>query len=68
MKIKNRHRLKARDIKHFQEELKKTFTNDFFNERLSVETGDFDDQKIVFVDSEPCFMFYDNKIILPQVT
>ena len=63
MKIKNRHRLKARDIKQFQDELKKTFTNDFFNEKSSVETGDFDDQPLIFVDGEPCFMFYENKII-----
>ena len=63
MKIKNRHRLKARDIKRYQDELKKTFTNDFFNEKSLVETGDFNDQTIIFVDSEPCFMFYDNKII-----
>ena len=63
MKIKNRHRLKARDIKQLQDELKKTFTNDFFNEKSSVETGDIDDQKIIFVDGDPCFMFYENRII-----
>jgi len=63
VKIKNRHRLKARDIKQFQDELKKTFTNDFFNEKSSVETGEFEGQKIIFVDGEPCFMFYENKII-----
>ena len=63
MKIKNRHRLKARDIKQFQDELKKTFTSDFFDERSSVETGEFDDQIIILVDGEPCFMFYENKII-----
>ena len=64
MKIKNRHRLKARDIKQFQDELKKTFTNDFFNEKSSVETGDFDDQTLIFVDGEPCFMFYEKKIVI----
>ena len=63
MKIKNRHRLKARDIKKFQDELKKNFTNDFFNVKSSVETGEFEDQKIVFIEGEPCFMFFENKII-----
>jgi PUA domain protein len=63
VKIKNRHRLKAKDIKLFQDELKKTFTNDFFNEKSSVETGEFEGQKIIFVDGEPCFMFFENKII-----
>lgn len=63
MKIKNRHRLKAKDIKQLQDELKRTFTIDFFNERSSVEKGEFDNQTIILIDGEPCFMFYENKII-----
>ena len=62
VKIKNRHRLKGRDIRQFQDELKKTFSDEFFNERSSVETGEFENQKIIFVDGEPSFMFYKNKI------
>ena len=63
MKIKNRHRLKTKDIKKFQSELRNTFNNDFFNENSSVETGDFEEIKMVFIDGEPCFMLYENKII-----
>jgi PUA domain protein len=63
VKIKNRHRLKAKDIKQLQDELKRTFTIDFFNERSSVEKGEFDNQTIILIDGEPCFMFYENKII-----
>jgi PUA domain protein len=63
VKIKNRHRLKAKDIKQFQDDLKMTFANDFFNEKSSVETGEFEGQKIIFVDGEPCFIFFGNRII-----
>jgi PUA domain protein len=63
VKIKNRHRLKAKDIKQFQDDLKMTFANDFFNEKSSVETGEFEGQKIIFVDGEPCFIFFENRII-----
>jgi PUA domain protein len=63
VKIKNRHRLKAKDIKQFKDDLKMTFANDFFNEKSSVETGEFEGQKIIFVDGEPCFIFFENRII-----
>jgi PUA domain protein len=62
-KIKNRHRLKTKDIKNFENELKKTFNSIFFNEKSSVETGDFEEIMIVLIDGEPCFMIYENKII-----
>ena len=63
VKIKNRYRLKTKDIKKFQNELKNTFDKNFFNEKSSVETGDFEGMKIIFVDDEPCFMFHENKIV-----
>lgn len=63
VKIKNRHRLKTKDIKKFQNELKNTFNSVFFNEKSSVEMGDFEEIKIIFVDGEPCFMFHENKIV-----
>jgi len=63
IKIKNRHRLKTRDIKKFQNELRNTFDTDFFNEKSSVETGEFEGIKILFVDGEPSFMFYEDKIL-----
>jgi len=62
-KIKNRHRLKTKDIKNFEDELKKKFNSIFFKEHSSVETGDFEEIIIVLIDGEPCFMIYENKII-----
>jgi len=62
-KIRNRHRLKKKEVKDIQNKLKETFSCDFFDGRLSVETGDVEDIKMIFVDDEPCFMIYENKII-----
>ena len=42
MKIKNRHRLKSKDIKFFQNELKNMFESFFVDEKSLVETGDYD--------------------------
>ena len=63
VKIKNRYRLKGKDIKKFQSELRDTFDNDFFDEKSSVETGNLDEIKMVFVDGEPCFMIHDDRIV-----
>jgi PUA domain protein len=62
-KIKNRHRLKAKDIRKYIEELKEIFNEIFFNEKSSVEIGDLDEITIIFVDGEPCFMFHNDNII-----
>lgn len=62
-KIKNRHRLKSKEIRDIQSQLKKTFKYDFFDERSMVEMGDIDGIKIILVDDEPSFMFYDDRII-----
>lgn len=62
MKIKNRHRLKSKDIKNFQNEFKNIFGSFFIDEKSLIETGDFDGIKMILVDSEPCFMYYENKI------
>jgi len=63
VKIKNRHQLKTKEIKKFENDLKKTFDSIFFNQKSLVETGDFEGINIVFIENEPCFMIYENKII-----
>ena len=62
-KIKNRHRLKTKEIKNLQYKIENIFETSFFNDKSSVEIGDYEDYKIIFIDSEPCFIFYKNKII-----
>jgi len=61
-KIKNRHRLKASDIRKYKDEIKNIFDDIFFDEKSVIETGDIDGTNIILVDGEPCFMSYDNKI------
>ena len=62
-KIRNRHRLKRKEVRDIQNKLKETFTCDFFDGEASVETGNVEGIEIIFVDDEPCFMIYENKII-----
>ncbi len=62
-KIKNRHRLKSRDIKNIINELKVSFTGNFIDEKSSIESGEIEGIKIIFVDNEVRFMIYNNRTI-----
>jgi len=62
-KIKNRHRLKSKEIKDIKDKINKMFKSDFFDERSMVETGELDGIKIILVDDEPSFMFCEDEII-----
>ena len=64
VKIKNRHRLKTKEIKKIQSELQNTFNCKFFDDKSSVETGEFDEIKTIFVNQEPCFIIHENQIFL----
>ena len=50
VKIKNRHRLKSKDIRKYQNDLKNIFNEVFFNEKSYIETGDLDGINIIFID------------------
>lgn len=63
MKIKNRHRLKSKDVKKIFNELQEVFTCSFFNEKTIVEKGEVEGLQMVFVDNIPCFIYQNNKII-----
>ena len=62
-KIKNRHRLKRKEIRDIITELEDSFSDSFFDEKSSVEKGDIEDFTIIFIDDDPCFMIYNDKII-----
>jgi PUA-domain protein len=64
MKIKNRHRLKKRDIKILQKDLEQTFSRGI-DLGSAVDIGDVEGYHIVFVDDEPCFTLYKER---PQFT
>ena len=61
-KIRNRHRLKTKDIKKILFDLRLIFDCDFFDIKSSVEIGDLENQKLVFVDDEPSLMYYQNNV------
>ena len=63
IKIKNRHRLKKRDIRDIQKQIEDEFyiKIDFGN---SVETGLIDDKNVILIDNTPCFTINDKKIFL----
>ena len=63
-KLKNRYRLKEKDIKKIIKDLKNEFEDDFFDEKATVETGNFEDKKLLIVNGEPSFLYYHDKIIL----
>ncbi len=63
VKIKNRHQLKSKDIRKIQDELRNIFNTEFFSDKSSIETGDLEEIKLVFIDGEPCFMYREGKII-----
>jgi len=63
VKIKNRHRLKSKDIRKIQDELRESFGTSFFSEKSSVEIGEYDEWRIILIDDYPCFIFYGDKIV-----
>jgi len=63
IKIKNRHQLKRKEIQSIIDELKQSFTQDFFYENDSLETGEIKGTKVILIDDEACFMIYKNQII-----
>lgn len=60
--LKNRHNLKSKEIKIFQNELKNYYDDNFFDKKSFVEIAEFEGINIIFVDNEPDFMLYKNKI------
>lgn len=61
-KIKNKHRIKRKDIRKIISELRDMFSNEFFTDKDLVEEGYYKGKKIIFVNNEPCFMIHNNKI------
>ncbi len=62
-KIKNRHRLKKKEVRELINKLKNSFNDNFFNIDSIVETGFYEDTQFIFIDNKPYFMFYNDKIV-----
>ena len=63
VKIKNRHRLKNKEIKDILAQIKTKFQGDFFDIHSAVEIGDLEEFRIILVDDEIDFIIVENKII-----
>jgi PUA domain protein len=62
-KIKNRHKLKSKEIKQIIQTLKNRYSSDFFDIRSSVEMGNLEEFEIILVDNNICFMIIEDNIV-----
>jgi PUA-domain protein len=63
VKIKNRHRLKERDVKELIADLKTRFQGDFFDEKSAVEIGTVEEFTVIVVNDSIDFIMYNNKVV-----
>jgi len=63
VKIKNRHRLKERDVKELAADLQIRFHGDFFKEKDAVDTGMVEEFIVIVVNDSIDFIMYDNKVV-----
>jgi PUA domain protein len=62
LKLKNRYRLKSKDIRKVLDELHRVFDCSFFDEKTNVEKGDFEGTTFLLIDGEPDFMYNNGRI------
>ena len=62
-KIKNRHRLKKKEVREIINKLKSNFNSNFFNIDSVVEIGFYENTQFVFIEYKPYFMFYNDRIV-----
>ncbi len=63
MKIKNRHRLKNKKIREYQQKLKDQFNENYILEDSIVETGVIDEYTVLLVDNEVDFILSEDYIL-----
>ena len=61
-KIKNRHRLKKKEISNIVNKIKNEFNSNFLDLKSVVETGFYKNTQFIFIDYKPYFMFYNDRI------
>jgi len=61
-RIKNRHRLKAREVKKILFELRNLFGDSFFDVGMVFERGVFDRWNVILVNTEPLLFYKNDKI------
>ncbi|KYK20034.1 hypothetical protein AYK25_09215 [Thermoplasmatales archaeon SM1-50] len=63
MKIKNRHRLKEREVKELALDLKTRFHSDFFDEKAAIDIGTLEEFTVLLINDSIDFMIYNNKFV-----
>lgn len=61
-KIKNRHRLKRKEIQQLQEDLHRSFSLHVFPNQAMVETGQIEGTTFIFVDGRPLFFLHNDRV------
>jgi PUA-domain protein len=64
VKIKNRHRLKEREVKELLTDLHDKFQGDFFDVKTSVDVGNVEEFTVFLVNDSIDFMMYQDKVVL----
>jgi PUA domain protein len=62
LKLKNRHRLKKKEIKNLQQQIKEAFNLDI-ELGSSVDVGEIDGTSLVLIDDIPCFTYFNKTVI-----
>lgn len=62
VKIKNRHRLKERDVKELSADLQTRFGDDFLKGKIAVDIGSVEEFTVLLVDDSIDFMMHNNKV------
>jgi PUA-domain protein len=63
VKIKNRHRLKEREVKELSTELQTRFGDDFLSGKVTVDIGSVEEFTVLLVDDSMDFMMQNNKAV-----
>ncbi len=63
VKIKNRHRLKEREVKELSTELQTRFGDDFLSGKVTVDIGSVEEFIVLLVDDSMDFMMQNNKAV-----
>ena len=61
LKIKNRHRLKEREVKDLINDLQKSFQGDFFDAKAAVDVGALEEFTVLLVNDSIDFLMHENK-------
>ena len=62
LRIKNKHKIRKKDIKKIESEIQKKFSINLLNDNEIVEVGEIEGEKYIFFNNKPCFMFYGKNI------